>query len=376
MIRTANICRQLKKNADLTMLAVAKPEYYVPESIDLCQNEFTPFYKVNLKSYSVYPRPWSHCLLKWHMHNPFSCGFKVAPQDQQLFEDLCELHDIVWFHTLGAAHPFRIRYTQKKPMVIDLDDLKDAYYEHYSETAPTIRFKWSAKVQAYKWRKHQQDAIKNFHRIIVCSDDDKTKLDKPEKVRVVPNGYMPPETTPQWTLPDPKRIGFIGLLTYPPNRDGLIWFRDHVWPLIRKKHPAAALRIIGKHPAPENLVDGQGFEYLGFLKETLNEMKSWSCLVVPITFGGGTRIKILDAFSKMVPVVATTIGAHGITGENQKHIIIEDNPAAFAAQCLELLKNPQKGRALAQQGWKLFSETYSWEVIGSSLRQVVDELIM
>ncbi|MHC4962803.1 MAG: glycosyltransferase family 4 protein [Planctomycetota bacterium] len=371
MIRTANICRQLKKYAELTMLAVSSN--YVPEAVTLCEKEFQPFYKVDLRSYDSYPSRCGQILKKWHMHNPVSRGIRAAKKDQELFLGLAAQHDIVWFHTLGAAHPFKIGPI--RPKVMDLDDLKDSYYDQYADVTPNLRFKCSAKVQAYKWKKHQDAALKKCDRIIVCSDSDKNAIGRSEKIRIIPNGYTSPEKKPEWSRPDSNRIGFIGLLSYPPNRDGLIWFRDNVWSLIRKERPSASLRIIGKRPTPDNYVECEGFEYLGFLEETTEEMKTWSAMSVPIPYGGGTRIKILDAFSKMCPVVSTQIGVHGIRAENQKHILVADDPEIFAAHCIGLLDSREKGRALAEEAWHLFSKNYSWDVIGLSLKKIIDEFI-
>ncbi len=371
MIRTTNICRQLKKYADLTMLAVSPN--LVPESVQFCQQEFQPFYKVDLRHYNTYPRWQGRFLLKWHMHNPMTRGTQASKEGQMLFQELVQSHDIVWFHTLGAAHPFKFNKLQAKT-VMDMDDLKDCYYQQHAKRISNMRHKWSAKVQAYKWKKHQADALRKFDRIIVCSDDDKTYLGRPEITCVIPNGYCAPTEKPQWTMPDPKRMGFIGLLHYNPNRDGLIWFRDNVWPIIRKQHPDVSLRIIGKLPEPEKYVEGENFEYLGFLEDTTQEMKTWSALVVPITYGGGTRIKILDAFSKRVPVVATSMGAHGIRGNHGQHLLKTDTPSEFAANCIELINKPQKSEKLTQQAWTLFDESYSWDVIGESLKKIIDEL--
>jgi hypothetical protein len=45
-------------------------------------------------------------------------------------------------------------------------------------------------------------------------------------------------------------------------------------------------------------------------------------MVVPLLSGGGTRIKILEAFSRLCPVVATPVGAHGIEVTGGKHLLL------------------------------------------------------
>jgi len=177
--------------------------------------------------------------------------------------------------------------------------------------------------------------------------------------------------TPAWKTPDSTCLGFIGLLTYGPNRDGLLWFRDNVWPHIRKQKPEMRLHIIGKLPHEKDYVKAEGFDYLGYVENPAEEMQTWSSMIVPIPYGGGTRIKILDAFSKKCPIVSTTIGAHGIQVVHKKNILLADDPGEFARQCLSLSNAPERGKQLAEEGWKLFTEKYTWDEIGKSISVVV-----
>jgi len=47
--------------------------------------------------------------------------------------------------------------------------------------------------------------------------------------------------------------------------------------------------------------------------------------------GGGTRLKILEAFAARVPVVSTAIGIEGITAEDGVHYLRAESAADFAA---------------------------------------------
>ncbi len=368
MIRTANIFRQLSQCAQTSMLAVS--HNFVLDSVRMCQEEFDAFYRIDLKPYT--PDLSGRFLKKWHMHWPSSRGLQADETGQQLFDTLVQQHDIVWFHTLGAAHPFR---KQKLPCsVMDLDDLNHCKYDLRSRHEANFRFRCSAKVQSYKWKKQEFDALKKYDVVVVCSDDDRQYLGK-ENVCVIPNGFTSPPQEPAWTYPDPCRLGFIGVLGYGPNYDGLLWFRDKVWPVIRRQKPRMKLRIIGAAPLKRYVVKAEGFDYLGYVEDTTDEMKTWSSIVVPIPYGGGTRIKILDAFSKKCPVIATPIGAHGIRGVHQKHLLITDNPAQFAQYCLDLSSHPEQGKSLAEAGWELFEQKYTWDVIGQAIRTVVEDLL-
>jgi glycosyltransferase involved in cell wall biosynthesis len=370
MIRTLNICRQIKQDFQITVVGVSRR--LNQESVCYCQNEFERFYPVTIRDYDAYRKPWGNMLHKWHIHWPSSPGPQVDPSDQAMFDDLVSSHDVVWFHSLYAANPFK--FNKRIASVIDIDDLNSCKYLQRSKYEKNIRFSLSAKVQAYRWRKAEFNTMKKFSRVVVCSDEDKKYLGDSERIRIIPNGFICPSEKPVWKTPDASRIGFIGCLNYLPNRDGLIWFRDKVWPLIQKQKPEMKLRLIGSLPKTLNKVEAEGFEYLGYVEDTTQEMQTWSSIVVPILYAGGTRIKIIDAFSKMCPVVSTQVGAHGIRATHEKDIFLADAPTGFARHCLDQSDSPQKAESIAQNGWKLFTEMYTWDVIGVSIREIIRNL--
>lgn len=369
MLRTLHICRQLAAYGRVTMLAVS--HRFDAASVQTCRNEFSDFHLVKLKPYDALSRPFGEIKRKWDMHWPFSHGLQADAAGRRLFAELARKSDLVWFHTLGAAHPFG---HEPLPLsVMDVDDLNQCKYDLRQRHDANFRYRCSAAVQAYKWKKHESDALKTYDIVAVCSEQDKQYLSTPN-VRVVPNGFAAPAQTPAWTKPDPLRLGFIGSLGYGPNYDGLVWFRDKVWPYILHQRPRMELRLVGAPPLPKYHVAAQGFTYLGYVQDPADEIRTWSAMIVPIPYGGGTRIKILEAFSRLCPVVATPAGAYGLRVADQKDILLAAEPELFAQHCLELSHNPAKGKSLAEAGWRLFTQHYTWERIGESIGQIVEEL--
>jgi len=93
--------------------------------------------------------------------------------------------------------------------------------------------------------------------------------------------------------------------------------------------------------------------------------------VVPIRFGGGTRIKILEALAHGVPVVSTRIGAEGLEVEHDRHLLLADTPEQFADACIALARDGARRSALSREGLKLVQERYDWRVIEHQVQQVV-----
>jgi len=94
-------------------------------------------------------------------------------------------------------------------------------------------------------------------------------------------------------------------------------------------------------------------------------------VVVPVRAGGGTRIKLLEAFSHGRPVVSTTIGAEGIDAQPDADLLVADGPDAFAARCAELMRQPALRRRLAARALELVRTRHSPSRLLDAVRQDV-----
>ena len=90
-------------------------------------------------------------------------------------------------------------------------------------------------------------------------------------------------------------------------------------------------------------------------------------VVVPLRVGHGTRLKILEAFAVGRPVVSTRTGAEGLSVEPGRHLVIEDDPAAFAKGVVRLLEDRPRAEAMAREARLLAERSYSWDAVGARL---------
>jgi glycosyltransferase involved in cell wall biosynthesis len=81
--------------------------------------------------------------------------------------------------------------------------------------------------------------------------------------------------------------------------------------------------------------------------------------VIPLAAGGGTRIKLLEAFAHGVPVVATTVGVEGVDARHGTHLLVADAPAAFAEACSLLLEDRERAARLAAAARGLVETRYA-----------------
>ncbi len=295
---------------------------------------------------------------------------KLSATDLNLFHRLRQRHDIIWIHTIKTANIFKIFKWPRS--ILDVDDI---YSQQY-----LLRFKCSTKIKEklrnlrmfLVWKNRERTLGSRFGVMTVCSKLDKYYLKPCANVHVVPNGFQPQNKYPIKVL---NRIGFIGLFDYFPNYEGIKWFINEVWPLIKRKIPDVQLRLVGK--GSNGLFSGYGSDIhgLGFVQDTINEFSTWKCMIVPIRVGGGTRIKIVESFSRMCPVVSTKIGAYGYEVSNRKEILIADNPQQFADACILMLSNPKLRKYIVDNALKFYNRNYTWDAISDSLVKPIDSCL-
>jgi glycosyltransferase involved in cell wall biosynthesis len=105
------------------------------------------------------------------------------------------------------------------------------------------------------------------------------------------------------------------------------------------------------------------------------ELAGASVVLVPLRSGGGTRLKILEAFGAGRAVVSTALGAEGIEAVNRRHLLISDSAVGLADEVAALLQDPERRRELAAGGRRLAEERYGWEAIGAALLEDVEGVV-
>ena len=356
---------------NVTMAAICSEPH--SDSLQAFEREFGPLVILRQPPIPSSPTGWAKLGRKFRQHWPTASEPRIIPADRSRLTELIQAHNLLWIHGLATADALAEKLPA--PTVLDLDDLNQTKFSLRAATMPNTRQRLSHKLQAWKWRCREQEALSRFSIVNVCSEPDRALLQNHPSLRVLPNGFDRLDVASDAPLRDQLRLGFIGKLTYPPNRDGLAWFVREIWPGIRRQTPEATLRVVGHLPQDTEFLAGPGIEALGFVQDLTDEFNSWAAMIVPLRFGGGTRIKILEAFSRKCPVIATALGAYGLDAQPGRDLLVAEEPQDFAQACTELLNSSQRRDQLAQAAWKLFSENYTWDRIYAHTRDIARQAL-
>jgi polysaccharide biosynthesis protein PslH len=151
---------------------------------------------------------------------------------------------------------------------------------------------------------------------------------------------------------------------YGPNTRGADWLLRAIWPAIRARVPAATLRCVGAR-MPESLATlaaaTPGVEVCGQVAELAPLLRDAGLVLAPILEGGGTRLKIVEAWSQGKAVVTTTKGVDGLPARLDVATLADD-AATFAAATAALLLDAERRRVMGGRALEVFRERLSWDV--------------
>jgi glycosyltransferase involved in cell wall biosynthesis len=188
----------------------------------------------------------------------------------------------------------------------------------------------------------------------VCSDIDRDRvvsLFAPTiPVDVVPNGIPRTDASPVSLPPFPGQADgwpvllLLGHFAYLPNVIAAQRLALEILPRVRRAFPSARVILAGREPVPEveRLASLPGVELVANPEDTSSLLARSHIGVIPLSAGGGTRIKIIEAMAWGLPVVATSVAAEGQGFENGEEILIAESDEALAASVAALCADPAR----------------------------------
>jgi glycosyltransferase involved in cell wall biosynthesis len=139
----------------------------------------------------------------------------------------------------------------------------------------------------------------------------------------------------------------MGSTGWLPNKEGADWFVSRVWPEVRDAMPEARLHVFGLrlrhhssrglalHPSPAHSRDA---------------FAPGSILVVPVHLTSGVRMKILEAWARGIPVVATPQAVVGLEAQDGRDLLVAETPRGFVDALGQLHADPARAAAVVRAG--------------------------
>ena len=242
---------------------------------------------------------------------------------------------------------------------------------------------WKRALFEIEWRKlraREADACRQADLTIAVSEDDRRRLEAIApgiRAGSIPTGVDTDYFTPRGHTERPHRLVYSGSMDWHPNEDAVLYFADAILPRIRAEVPDATLTVVGRNPTARlrEVASRAGIDVTGTVDDVRPSIGEAAVYVVPLRAGGGTRLKIFEALAMARPVVSTTVGAEGLALQPGRHFVAADDPGAFAAAVVDLLRDPERRRALGQAGRALVETYYSWPTVAHEFEERCEEMV-
>lgn len=213
--------------------------------------------------------------------------------------------------------------------------------------------------------------------VLVSSEDARELRDRVGTARtvVVPNGIDTEGIDP---MPGGARgIACVGGIISTANRDALYHLGENILPQLRRLVGDVPVTWVGRATDAQRreFADRFGIRLTGYVDDVAPHLADAACFVVPIRIGGGTRVKIVDAWARAKAVVSTSTGAEGLAIEEGRNILIRDDPGEFAAAVAQVLQDAPLRADLERHGRATAERVYSWGVVGQGLVAAYDRVI-
>ena len=382
-IRTYHTLRNLAKAFEIRALCFYrwKPGRHEPE-VEAAIAELGAF--ADVRAFSI-PQEHSRTrLLIDHARSVLSGRvYTVHSYTSQLFagalrEELNKGHvDIVHLDSLDLSGYLPI--VEEKPTVCVHHDAQSLLLRRRADYQANPLLSKYFRHQARLMEKEERSICPSVDINVTVSETDRQVLERiapSGRFEVVPNGvdiefFQPREA-------HEEGIAFVGGTSWYPNRDALSYYRSTILPAIRARKPDVTTTWVGRATAEEiheNSAIGEGLQLTGYVEDVRPYIAAAACYVVPLRIGGGTRIKILDAWAMGKAVVSTSIGCEGLEARDGTNILIADTPSEFAECVARVLEDPVLRGRLGHEARQTVEDRYSWDAIGEEMNQMYLDVV-
>jgi len=288
-------------------------------------------------------------------------------------------YDLIVSRYLSPAMKVGLSRYTGTPKVLDFDDID------WSTFKSSIKFNpWKGprgrltQYLVYKEIKRNcLRALDAFDRVWVTCEEDSNEIEKDSQV--LPNIFFHDafiEKRNSCGGAESKKILFVGDLQFPPNRDGLDRFLAKVWPLILSRVGDAEFLIVGRGLDKEKEVEWaaiRGVSVIGYVDRLDKLYEDCAFTVVPVYFGGGTKIKVLESLAYERTVVLSLEAAKGYASllDQAKAVVCAESDSDFANACVKLLEVPAVRVQMAARGKEIVSRQFSFDAFSQAVDAVI-----
>ncbi|WP_200883500.1 glycosyltransferase family 4 protein [Aquabacterium sp. NJ1] len=174
-----------------------------------------------------------------------------------------------------------------------------------------------------------------------------------------------------------KRVLFVGNYEYAPNVDAIEWAMEAIWPRLWALQPDARFVVCGHAlpPAWRQRWADPRIEWRGYVDHLPSVQSQSAVFLAALRFGGGSKLKVLEALAAGLPVVSTTEGLSGLGVKAGEQAMVADNAEAIAQAVSHLLDHPEQAVQMGLRARAHVTARFDWQACATQLEAAYAALL-
>ncbi len=359
-IRSFNILRHLaeKHEVHLACLADDKRDLrYKADLLKICKAAEIIYINKFLANFKM--------LCRLISGQPLTLGYFHSSRLQKTINNWLKAEgcDVIYVFSSGVAQYVLDVKTRKIMDFVDVDSDKWMQNARYAKFPVSLIY----RLESLRMKKYEKMILNAFNHSIVITDNEKKLLESfvPDaRTAVISNGvdYNYLFKQANFNISD-LIIIFTGAMDYFANIDGVIYFHNEIFPLVKQKIKNVKFYVVGSNPAKavQDLAKDKDVVVTGFVEDIRPYLQKAAVCVVPLRIARGIQNKILEAMSMELPVVTTSQTAKNLNVYPGEDIFVADTPEDFARQVIELLQNENLRLQTGAKARETVKKHYDWQ---------------
>jgi polysaccharide biosynthesis protein PslH len=353
------------------VLAVNTPKHFIKDGdIDAIYRKLTSYRSVFIDT-SIKPVDAILNLFSSESYNIIR--FYSKDFEKVLIERLqSEAYDVIQLETLWVT-PYVdvIRKYSKAKIVLRSQNVEYMIWERLAADAANPIKKIYLKLLAGRLKKYELNLLNKYDAIATITELDTVvfkKMGCTIPVIHVPFGIDLEKYKMDDSALEKPSVFHIGAMDWRPNADGINWFLKNVWVDVVAKNPTVKLYLAGRN-MPDWLMNlkMQNVVIEGEVPDSHAFINSRSVMIVPLTSGGGMRVKIIEGMAFGKTIISTAVGAEGIEYENGVNLLIANTESEFVDAIHSCLNNTAFSDSLGKNARTLVESKYDNQIICTKL---------
>jgi polysaccharide biosynthesis protein PslH len=259
------------------------------------------------------------------------------------------------------------------PLVVDLVDVDSQKFFDYGALSRGLK-RGLYHIEGRRLRSLECSLAKRAEAIALVSEREAElyrSFCPNERTIAVPNGvdleyFRPEDSGPKPWKPllssERTNLVFVGALDYQANIDGITWFANTVWPLVRRELPELTLGLVGRNPsrAVEALAAIAGIRVYANVPDVRPYLAAADAAIAPLRIARGVQNKVLEAMAMGKPMICSIAALEGIEATPGRDVWVCDSPESYTRAIRMVVQEPREQEKLGEQAREYVVEHHAW----------------